>query len=1093
MKNALRRIRVSTLKTGLPLLVFASSALLAGCSSGTKLDESVSGREAQALLTIPPPDPLINSHFGSAVAADTQTLIIGDSEAKAPATDGIPRNKGQVHIYTRGSTAESWQPLQILKPFGPVSGEVHFGISLALHGNLLVVAANRDALDCGTYPCPNSADDGQQGAFYVYTRTAVGQPFTPVGTKYTDPSPIPNGRFARLIATNGQYIAAAAGVLDGGQSPDVRIYTIQQNGSIVYSYSIDPTLRPLSLAMTENGILAVVPGTSEPVVRAYQLQASQAVALGNSASLGTGYSIVVANGNTVAAFSGTNGGRVVMAPVSAAGVGTVTTVATLGLTNPLSLSLLENQRFVVGDRDSVRSKVAKYDLIGGTWTNTGFFYPALSTHITGEDFGTSVALTNDFVAEAHIPAGNVWSVEATGSRLEGATFEKQRIQPTDACGANCSGQNFAGAEFGRESALSGDVAAVTQPDLNNTATRNPSVQIYSRQSGTWSRAAGFTYAGKGTRDVAVDSGRVYVGVGTPGSPGSSFTDGAVQVYERNASQVWTNVATLVASDPTSLAGKQVGDYIAASGDIVAVGAYQFVYIFQRSAGGSWSQIQKLPIGPVAASLGQPFRVALSPTYLVVGAPYDGLAAESGSVFVYRRSDWGLEQKFPPTYFSPNGSHFGYSVAIDGTTILVGAPDGGSNGGYVEVIDRTGSGTTPWVHTDWLNSVSGFDYRVGTSISIVGNQALLGAVGDPLTGPGSGAAYLFRRVNGVWDEKNGHVLLPGDYGQFQGSFGWGVNLSGTSALITAPPSASSAGEGYFFDGLVDADNDGLLASEDCNDSDGIAVSCALGGSNLSFEPAPRPQWTADSGSFTLSTTHTDGTTSAQLGNGVAKLSSPLFSTTLLHDVGTTVAIDIQRPSNTSNAVTLFLSAPALNINVQPLGTIDLSAFPVGAWKTASVTIPSTLRNVLLNQNTNVRFTLQFNAAAPGLRIDNLRFAGLFSPRSVALPSGSVTATLTTNSSNPTNYCMALKLGNSGTAATSTWSVVINTNGTTINPGQAGAWNASFSGTTGTVTITNNQTWNASIPAGATAYDPSVGFCATRPSGTAVATVVSASGQ
>jgi hypothetical protein len=45
----------------------------------------------------------------------------------------------------------------------------------------------------------------------------------------------------------------------------------------------------------------------------------------------------------------------------------------------------------------------------------------------------------------------------------------------------------------------------------------------------------------------------------------------------------------------------------------------------------------------------------------------------------------------------------------------------------------------------------------------------------------------------------------------------------------------------------------------------------------------------------------------------------------------------------------------------------------------------------------------------------------------------------------------------------------------------------------VTITNNQTWNASIPAGATAYDPSVGFCATRPSGTALATVVSASGQ
>src|SRR4051812_21300242 len=210
MENALRRFRVSKLKTGLPSLVFASSALLASCAGTTKLEESVSKHEEQALLTIPGPDPLVNSHFGSAVAADAQTLIIGDSEAKAPATDGIPRNKGQVHVYTRGNSVESWQPLQILKPFGPVDGEVHFGISLALHGNLLVVGANRDALDCGTYPCANRADDGQQGSFYVFTRTAVGQPFTLVGSKYNEPSPTFEGRFGRFIATNGKFIAATA-------------------------------------------------------------------------------------------------------------------------------------------------------------------------------------------------------------------------------------------------------------------------------------------------------------------------------------------------------------------------------------------------------------------------------------------------------------------------------------------------------------------------------------------------------------------------------------------------------------------------------------------------------------------------------------------------------------------------------------------------------------------------------------------------------------------------------------------------------------------------------------------------------------------
>src|SRR6185295_16502256 len=124
--------------------------------------------------------------------------------------------------------------------------------------------------------------------------------------------------------------------------------------------------------------------------------------------------------------------------------------------------------------------------------------------------------------------------------------------------------------------LSGDVAAVTQPDLNNAPTRNPSVHIYNRQSGTWSHAAAFSYAGKRTRDVAVVSNRVYVGVGTPGSTPGSFVDGSVLVYERDANQVWQNVATLTASDPTSFAGKQVGDFISASGDTVAMGAYQFV-------------------------------------------------------------------------------------------------------------------------------------------------------------------------------------------------------------------------------------------------------------------------------------------------------------------------------------------------------------------------------------------------------------------------------------------------------------------------------------------------------------------------------------
>jgi hypothetical protein len=1090
MKKTSRRLRVSTLTTGLALLVFASSALIAGCSSSNKPEESVAGEQAP-LITIPTPAANIPYKWGTSVAVDNQTLIIGDDRAMAQGVM-FPGNRGEVHVYTRNGGLDSWSELQVLKPYAPVWNETHHGSRLSLHGNLLVVSAERDSKDCGVYPCANIADDQSQGAFYVYTRTAPGQIFTQVGTKYLEPTPVANARWGHLVATNGKYIAAAGGESESGSGDamDVRIFTIQANGSIVYSYSIDATLKPVDMVMTESGILALIPTKTDSSVRTYQLQASQAVALSNSASLGTGYIALTASNNTIAALDGSTGGRVVMAPVSASGVGTVTTLSALGLTQPGSLSLAENQRLFVGDQST--AKLAMYELVGSTWTNTGFIYPPLAQRFVNFTvFAHAVAQTNELVAIGNIPWVHVSSL-STNSPLWDAVFEKQKLLPTDVCGTSCNGQSFANAEFGRESALSGDVAAVTQPDLSNAPTRNPSVHIYNKQSGTWSHTGAFSYMGKRTRDVAVDSNRVYVGVGTPGPtvPGS-FLDGSVLVYERNSSQAWQNVATLTASDPTSMAGTQVGDYIAASGDIVAVGAYQFVYIFQRSSSGTWSQIQKLGVTPLSASIGRPHPVALSDTYLVVGAPYDNsVASEQGSVFVYRRSDWGLEQKFGPSFSTTTNSHFGSAVAIDGTTILVGAPDGTS--GNVQFLERTGTDPMqPWVYKARFEFPSGVDYRIGTSVSLSGSQALVGAVGDPLTAPGGGAAYLFAKANGEWDERYAHILLPGDYGQTQASYGWGVNLSGTTALVTAPPVNNSSGAAYFYSGLVDADTDGVLAADDCNDSGSVALGCTLGGANLSFEPAPLPQWVAETGSFSLSTTRTDGTTSAQLGTGTAapKLSSPLFSTTLLHEIGTSLAIDIQRPSSGSNAVTLFFSAPALNINQQAIGTIDLSSFPVGAWKTASLTIPTTLRNVLLNQSTNVRFHLQFNSAAPNLLIDNLRFSGTFNPRAPAPPAGTITATLTATQNNAQGYCVALKLGNSGTTQTSTWSAVVNLQGTTINNG---SWNAAFSGTSGTVTISNNQTWNANIPAGATAYDPSVGFCSNR-SGTALPTVVSASGQ
>lgn len=82
-----------------------------------------------------------------------------------------------------------------------------------------------------------------------------------------------------------------------------------------------------------------------------------------------------------------------------------------------------------------------------------------------------------------------------------------------------------------------------------------------------------------------------------------------------------------------------------------------------------------------------------------------------------------------------------------------------------------------------------------------------------------------------------------------------------------------------------------------------------------------------------------------------------------------------------------------------------------------------------------------------------------------------------------YCGLLRLTNVGGASTSGWSIVVDPKGATFSP-----WNVNSALTGGLYTFTPLG-WNAQIAPGA--VDSSVGFCASRPSGNAVATIVSVS--
>ncbi len=147
----------------------------------------------------------------------------------------------------------------------------------------------------------------------------------------------------------------------------------------------------------------------------------------------------------------------------------------------------------------------------------------------------------------------------------------------------------------------------------------------------------------------------------------------------------------------------------------------------------------------------------------------------------------------------DGDLFGYSVAIERTRALVGAPtdeSGGIEVGSATLFERT-SGV--WSQIAELRASDGADGDLfGSAVSLSGTRALVGAYRHAEVGPVSGAAYVFEEVAGVWIETS--KLVPSDAADYD-AFGHSVALHGNTALVGArfkDAVASDSGAVYVFE-------------------------------------------------------------------------------------------------------------------------------------------------------------------------------------------------------------------------------------------------------------------------------------------------------
>lgn len=211
-------------------------------------------------------------------------------------------------------------------------------------------------------------------------------------------------------------------------------------------------------------------------------------------------------------------------------------------------------------------------------------------------------------------------------------------------------------------------------------------------------------------------------------------------------------------------------------------------------------------------------VDISGDTAVVGAWYDdiGKVKAQGSVFVYvRKNGFWVEQAKLTAADGSSKLHFGMRVAIDGDTIVVGAPMSRSirekYRGAVYVFTRKDGHWGEQVKLEPSNPT--FVETFGTAVDISGDTIIIGSLGhdilpDDKIAQAHGAAYIFKRNAGEWSERQ---KLTSD-GPTNTGFGVTVGIHDNLAVIGTVSDEQAVGAAYVFafDG-VSWKRDGKLRS------------------------------------------------------------------------------------------------------------------------------------------------------------------------------------------------------------------------------------------------------------------------------------------
>ncbi|MEM7704695.1 MAG: hypothetical protein AAF358_04035 [Pseudomonadota bacterium] len=403
-------------------------------------------------------------------------------------------------------------------------------------------------------------------------------------------------------------------------------------------------------------------------------------------------------------------------------------------------------------------------------------------------------------------AGAVWIIAVTlviagwGSANGGPKSDPTAAKGLDGPRELTASDASPGDRFGTAISLSGTRSLVGAP---GSAGGSGAAYLFELNEAGWTQIAklvapaGVAADGFG-RAVALDGARA--AIGAPGRDDAASNAGAIYVFDFDGS-TWN--FTDVVTGPDLAAEDGFGEAVDVRADRIVAGAPRHnssngaAYVFDL-VNSQWTFSTKLT--PSAGTINQagPTKGSTTPSFfgasvslgldrVVAGAPEEDNAQGAAYVFDLSGGSWTETQRLAPGFLEEE-DRFGTAVSLFNDRTLVGVPGSNRRSGAAEIFDFDGAS---WViaftqlAVDDTTEVPVFGEctdQLGSSVSLWGDYALVGAATDDVWGDFAGSAYLFQFYNNDWFRI---VKFTEDGGAADRLFGQAVAFEAGLAVAGAP--------------------------------------------------------------------------------------------------------------------------------------------------------------------------------------------------------------------------------------------------------------------------------------------------------------------